>query len=106
MLQKGRPKDIKKAKNRVHQIIFSEMAERMFREISTKRGNKSWIHDWISKKLIETFKKDNQYKYLLDNFLQAQKDMHKAQEKCEDARKLFVEEKMKKNELETKAKKK
>lgn len=61
-----RTKDLSNAKNRVHSIVFSEKSELIFREITKANHNdKSWIHKYISDKLIEEFEKKITEKYLV-----------------------------------------
>jgi cell division protein FtsB len=71
----GRPKSINVAKNRVHSIILTPAAERVYRHICNKHDSKAWLNTFISEQLCLVYMRDPNFvlkQEILD--LQAQRD--------------------------------
>jgi len=71
-MKKGRPKDIRKAKNRRHTVRLNERAEYIYQKICKQRGTK-WIHDYLSEHLVHDFELDPK-NYALFKILMLQKE--------------------------------
>ena len=54
-MNKGRPKDISKAKNRIHSVYLNVKAEMLYREICSLKKESKWFNDFLNKQLINYF---------------------------------------------------
>lgn len=76
----GRPRDITKARNRIHSVCLTEKAEKIFLHISSKRP-KGWFNKYISKKICDDFPIENYPELLKKQIIKQQEELDYAQAK-------------------------
>lgn len=98
-ITRGRPTDLRKSKNRVHQIVLTEKAEVIFRETVKKRnGDTKWFHRFVSEHIIRDFENGSQA-FILHLLLEKQKVRKKLDEEINNLAIEFQKIKKKEEEL-------
>jgi len=83
-MKKGRPTNINQAKNRVHSVVLSVMAESIYREHCKVRNNKKWFHEFVNKRLIDEFEKgDHTENVLIAEIYQLQEERDRMDKKVQ-----------------------
>lgn len=85
-MKRGRPKSSKKAQNRVVSVVLDEEAYRLFHLVSNNRSKKSWIHTYVSEHIKRDFYARHEEQIAIQEMLEAQKEMHAAQERFDKKR--------------------
>lgn len=57
-MKQGRPKDPRKARNRIVSVVLSEKALIVYRDVCSSRKDKRWFHRYVSERVIDDFIKD------------------------------------------------
>lgn len=99
-MAKGRPKNPRKAQNRIMSIVLNEKAFLIFQEVCKKREDKRWIHRYVSEHIIRDFENGSEA-FILHQLLETQKDRDKIvqeyEKKISELAKTYSEIKSKRN---------